>query len=199
MKKKKSFGSFSEEYEYRKLRRQLRVTNLAVDILCVVLICSFGLNAVCSVGAREILSIVGLAVFSLILIANVAFPLAVIRALEHAQTFTNKVGKFILAAVLIPLYPFVWLAGLIGSIRGRRSAKRDKTRGPSETYFRDDSDNVFSPGSSGMLSHISRIFAAFSEKGQYVFFPLIIVLLIIGLIFFFISSSSVFGFIYTLF
>ncbi|MCR5042286.1 MAG: DUF5989 family protein [Clostridia bacterium] len=201
-KKRSVFGSFSQEYEYRTQKRRMNRDNLALDVILVILICVFFMEAVCSVGFREILFIVLLALGGLLLAANVIFPLRVLAALDKLQKILNKVGKCILAVILVPVYVLLCLFSLVfaGKQRKRRAFASWKTSPEAkETYFTPDTSDRFSPGSSGTLRFLTRVVGAFSEKGQYFLFPILFILLLLGLIFFFISSSSVLGFVYTLF
>lgn len=206
MKKKKrgvpAFESFSEFYEYNRLRKEIGVSGLFVCLLCIVLAAVFFVRGLAAVGAKEILSYAFSAVFLLILLCYVLFPVAFFRFTDRLRPVTDTVGKYILRVLMVPVYLLLCLFSVPFAGRHRkryRFASWDTDAPPEDSYFNEDTQNAFRERSAGAFRFLSSLLGAMAEKRQFFLFPILILLLLLGLFFYFISSSSILGFVYTLF
>ncbi len=193
---------YSEQYREKKLRKEVGVSGLFLCLLCAVAIAVFSVRAIARTGFGEILNLAFAAFFLTILVAYVVFPARLFAALDRLKPVTDTVGKYVLRALLLPLYLLTCLLSLLFAPkqRGRyRFLSWAQPPADKDTYLEADAANVSGEGSSGTLRFLSSLLGVFSEKGQFFLFPVLIALLLLGLFFFFISSSSVLGFLYTLF
>lgn len=206
MKKQKKqpagFASFSDYYDYSKLRKEIGTTGLFLCLFCVVPAIVFFVRGLAAVGAQEILSYVFAGFFLLVLLAYLLFPVKLFQFLWKLRPFTDRVGKYLLRAILLPVYLLFCLFSLpfVGRQRKKyRFAAWTEQAAPEASYYGEDTQNVFQAGSSGRFRFLTSLVGAMAEKQQFFLFPVLLLLLLLGLFFYFISSSSILGFIYTLF
>lgn len=206
MKKQKrqtvEFDNFSAFCDYNKLRREISVSGLFLCLLCTVLAAVFFVRGLASVGAQETLSYCFAAFFLGVLLVYVLFPASLFRFLWKLRPATNAVGKYVLRAILVPVYGLFCLFSLPFAAKQRkkyRFAAWDKAEDPAGSYFEADTQNVFRRGSAGSFRFLTGLLGAMAEKQQFFLFPVLLILLLLGLFFYFISSSSILGFVYTLF
>lgn len=196
------FASFSEYYDNRKLKKEIGKTGLFLCLLCAVLAAVFFVRGLAAVGAQEILSYCFAAFFAGILVIYVCFPVALFRFVWKLRPVTDTVGKYILRLILIPVYLLLCLVSLPFAGRHRKNyqfASWEKEAPAADSYYTDDTQNVFGESASGTFRFLTSLLEATAKNGQYFLFPILILLLLLGLFFYFISSSSILGFIYTLF
>lgn len=206
MKKQKQsssgFASFSEYYDDRKLRKEVGTTGLFLCLFCVVLAAVFFVRGLAAVGAQEVLSYMASCFFLLILLIYLLFPAALFRFLWKLRPMTDCIGKYLLRLFLLPVYLVLCLFSLPFVGRQRKKyqfAYWKEAAAPSDTYFSADTQNVFRSSSSGRFRLLTSLLGVMAEKRQFFLFPVLLVLLLLGLFFYFISSSSILGFVYTLF
>lgn len=200
--KKTEFENFSAYHDYQKLRREVAVSGLFLCLLCAVLAAVFFVRGLANVGAAEILNYCFSAFFAGIILLYVLFPAAPFRLLEKLRPVTNAVGKYVLRAILVPVYGLTCLFSLPFIKKQQkkyRFAAWDEAAPPEDSYFSADTQNVFRQSSAGSFRFLSGLLGAMAEKRQFFLFPVLLILLLLGLFFYFISSSSILGFIYTLF
>ena len=197
-----AFSTFSEYYEYNKLRKEIGTTGLFLCLLCMVLAAVFFVRGLAAVGAQEILSYAFAGFFLVILLIYLLFPVQLFRFLWKLRPVTDRVGKYLLRAVLLPVYLLLCLFSLpfVGKQRKKYRFAAWKEAAPAAgSYFSADTQNAFQSSSSGRFRFLTGLVGAMAEKQQYFLFPVLLLLLLLGLFFYFISSSSILGFIYTLF
>lgn len=206
MKKKQrptaGFANFSEYYEYKKLRREIGTTGLFLCLFCMVLAAVFFVRGLAAVGAQEVLSYAFCAFFLLILLIYLLFPTALFRFLWKLRPVTDRIGKYLLRVILLPVYLLLCLFSLpfVGRQRKKYPFAAWKEPAPATgSYFTADTQNVFRRSSSGRFRFLTGLVGAMAEKQQFFLFPVLLILLLLGLFFYFVSSSSILGFIYTLF
>ena len=112
MKKQKKqpagFASFSDYYDYSRLRKEIGTTGLFLCLFCVVLAIVFFVRGLAAVGAQEILSYAFAGFFLLVLLAYLLFPVKLFQFLWKLRPFTDRVGKYLLRAILLPVYLLLW-------------------------------------------------------------------------------------------
>ena len=206
MKKKKrqtiAFSSFSEYYEYNKLRKEIGTAGLFLCLLCMVMTSVFFVRGLATVGVQEVLSYAFAGFFLVILLIYLLFPVPLFRFLERLRPVTDRVGKYLLRVILFPVYLLLCLFSLpfVGKQRKKYQFAAWKEAPPAaDSYFSADTQNAFQRSSSGRFRFLTGLVGAMAEKQQFFLFPVLLILLLLGLFFYFISSSSVLGFIYTLF
>ncbi len=197
-----AFDSFSAYYDYQKLKKEVGKTGLFLCLLSAVLAMVFFVRGLAAVGAREILSYCFAAFFSGIILVYVCFPTALFRFLWKLRPVTDTVGKYILRALLLPVYLLLCLVSLpfVGKHKKKyQFTAWDKEAPSADSYFIPDTKNIFRNSASGTFRFLTTLLEATAKNGQYFLFPVLILLLLLGLFFYFISSSTILGFIYTLF
>ena len=206
MKKQKKppagFESFSDYYDYNKLRKEIGTTGLFLCLFCVVLAAVFCVQGIAAVGVQAVLSYTASCFFLLILLVYLLFPAALFRFLWKLRPVTDRIGKYLLRLILLPVYLVLCLFSLpfVGRQRKKyRFASWKEPAAPADTYYSADTQNVFQSSSSGRFRFLTSLLGAMAEKRQFFLFPVLLVLLLLGLFFYFISSSSILGFVYTLF
>ena len=197
-----AFTSFSEYRAYQKQKKEVGRTGLFLCLFCAVLALVFYVRGLAFVGAKEFLSYCLAAFFAGIIVFYVCFPVALFSALHRLRPFTDRIGKVLLRALLVPVYLLLCLVAL--PFRGRqrkkyRFAAWDTEAPPEASFFTGDTQNVFGGGSPGAFRFLTALLERIAKNGQYFLFPVLVLLLLLGLFFYFISSSSILGFIYTLF
>ncbi len=206
MKKQKQsssgFASFSEYYDDRKLRKEVGTTGLFLCLFCVVLAAVFFVRGLAAVGAQEALSYAASCSFLLILLIYLLFPASLFRFLWKLRPVTDCIGKYLLRLILLPVYLVLCLFSLPFVGRQRKKYQFASWKEPAasaDTYYSADTQNVFRSSSSGRFRFLTSLLGVMAEKRQFFLFPVLLVLLLLGLFFYFISSSSILGFVYTLF
>ena len=197
-----AFSTFSEYYEYNKLRKEIGTAGLFLCLLCMVMASVFFVRGLASVGVQEVLSYAFAGFFLAILLIYLLFPAQLFRFLDKLRPVTNQVGKYLLRVILLPVYLLLCLFSLpfLGKQRKKYRFAAWKEAAPAaDSYFSADTQNTFQSSSSGRFRFLTGLVGAMAEKQQYFLFPVLLLLLLLGLFFYFISSSSILGFIYTLF
>lgn len=168
----------------------------------LILSAVFGLRAICSTGLLKTIFLIPTAIgFILFLLGGFNAPM-LIPLSKAFRKAASSIGTFILRIILLPVY----LMLLIFSLFGKKSTAKkyeffswDTYNNAPETSFLPYEYVQSKPHRSALLGTLNSIFFVFAKNKQFILIPLVIILLILGLVFFFLSSSSVFGFVYTLF
>ena len=201
-KREPGFSCFPEFYEYNQLRREIGTAGLFLCLLCMVFASVFFVRGLAAVGAQEVFSYAFAGFFLVILLIYLLFPVQLFRFLWKLRPITDRVGKYLLRVILLPVYLLLCLFSLpfVGKQRKKYRFATWKEAAPAaDSYFSADTQNAFQSSSSGRFRFLTGLVGAMAEKQQFFLFPVLLLLLLLGLFFYFISSSSILGFIYTLF
>lgn len=168
----------------------------------LILTAVFGLRAICSTGLLKTIFMIPTVIgFVLFLLGGFNAPMLIplSKSFRKAASF---VGTFLLRVILLPIYLILFVFSLFGK---KRIAKKyefyswNSSDSAPEASFLPYEHILSKPHRSALLGTLNSIFFVFAKNKQYILIPLVIILLMLGLVFFFLSSSSVFGFVYTLF
>lgn len=194
--------AYSVYLEERDKRKKTNAVSLGLLLTGFILAGPFSLKAFVSTGMKEtayaLISVIG---FILIVLGTV-IPQRLMRFYDGYLSLINTVGKYVLRILIIPIYGILLILAVffkkkmaqhyyfnswIGSVDNPPSA------------FETDRENQYDGSPSGFLHTLNQVFAAYTRNDQFFLLPIVFLLILIGMIFFFVSTSSVFGFIYTLF
>lgn len=201
--KKSDNMTFGQWREYENSRKQINEASWFGLITGLVLTLFFGYKSFWYDNTIIIIVFRSLAVLSIYLfVLGGFFPHMLFSVTEKVKKIANYIGKFILKIILVPIYAILFIVSLFFK---KKTSKRyefyswDSTDDAPEPKYSDYESVEIKPHRSSMLGTLNRIIYVFAKNKLYFLLPLVLFLLVLGLIFFFLSSSSVFGFVYTLF
>lgn len=199
---RKQPSTFSDFY----IRKSDQKAKTEASVFCIIfgllLLFSFLLKALISIGFVEIISIV-LAVFGAVIVFIGTFlPSLAISVLAPLKKVFSFIGTSVLRIILTPLFILMFVPYILMSKKAREKFGYHtwEEQAPEKTtYFSPDSKNVAQSDNGKAFLTISSLFSAFSAIKMKILIPIVVILILLGLLFFFIASNPVLGFIYTLF
>ncbi|MBQ7654805.1 MAG: hypothetical protein IJS17_07010 [Clostridia bacterium] len=196
---KTTFGQWRKNEDERKKINEASWFGLIVGLAITVI---FGLRAIISSGIVQLLFVFFTAIGMYLFVMGGFFPTSIMSVTEKFKKITNIIGKYVLRILLIPVY----LIMLIISVFFKKSTSKkyefykwDSEEDSPKPQFIEYEETQIKQHSSAILGTLNRIFFVFAKNKLLFLVPLVVILLVLGLVFFFLSSSSVFGFVYTLF
>ena len=201
--KKPENMTFGQWREYEDVRKKTNEASWFGLITGLVLTLVFGLQAICYDDIVRKIIFRSLVLLSLyVFVLGGFFPHVLFPVTAKVKIIANFIGKFILKIILVPFYLILFIVSLFFKKKTSEKYEFYSWNSPSDApkpeYLKFETVEI-KPHRSSMLGTLNRIVYVFAKNKLYFLVPLVVLLLVLGLIFFFLSSSSVFGFVYTLF
>ena len=190
--------SFSRYYDAKNLKKEISNASIGLIIPGTALALIALMKSFVCEGFAWIVCIAAAVCGLALIILGTFFPQRMLPVTKKLSAFLNKIGVFILRALLVPIYLLTYITTFWYAKKKNREyafIKWEEAPPVQPSFF--EKEVAATIDERKAFGVVGSIFADLSAHKAYILLPMVLVLLLIGLLFFFISSSTVFSFIYT--